>query len=80
MDYGTLDVIMMFDECERRRCVNISIIQDLVGEMDESFTFHLRRTMNLSTRIELDPVDGVFEVADGKKYTIPCLKVLSIIL
>ena len=58
--------------------MNIAIIQDLVDEVNESFTFHLRRTVDLSTRIELDPVDGVIEVADGKKYTVPYLKVSPI--
>ena len=65
MDYGALDVILMFDECEKRRCVNVSITQDLVDEPDEFFTFHLNRTTDLSPRIELDPVDGTIEIVDG---------------
>ena len=64
MDYGALDEILMFDECERRRCVNVTITQDLVDEPDEFFTFHLNRTTGLSTRIELDPVDGRIEIVD----------------
>ena len=64
MDYEALDVILMFDECERHRCVNVSITQDLVDEPDEFFTFHLNRTPDLSPRIELDPVDGRIEIVD----------------
>ena len=70
MDYGALDVIMMFDECERRRCMNVSITQDLVDEPDEFFNFHLNRTTDLSPRIEIDPVDGIIEIVndDGEQY------------
>ena len=64
MDYEALDVILMFDECERCRCVNVSITLDLVDEPDEFFTFHLNRTSDLSPRIELDPVDGTIEIVD----------------
>ena len=64
MDYRPIDEIIMFDECQRRRCVNIAIIQDLVEEVDESFTIHLRRTVGHSTRILLDPEDGVIELVD----------------
>ena len=64
MDYRALDVILMFNDCERRRCMNISITQDLVDEPDEFFTFHLNRTTDLSPRIDLDTVDGRIEIAD----------------
>ena len=64
MDYGALDVILMFDECERRRCVNVTITQDLVDEPDEFFTFHLNRTPDLSPRIYLNPVNGTIEIVD----------------
>ena len=69
-DYRPIDAILMFDECERRRCVNIAIIQDLMVEVDESFTFHLRRTVGLSPRILLDPEVGVIEIVDddGEQY------------
>ena len=57
-------MILMFDECERRRCVNIAITQDQVDEPDEFFTFHLNRTSDLSPRIDLDPVDGRIEIVN----------------
>ena len=59
-------MILTFDECERQMCVNVSIIQDLVDESDEFFTFHLNRTTDLSSHIDLDPVDGVIEIVDDE--------------
>ena len=72
MDYRTLNMILIFDECERRKCTSVSITRDLVDEPDEFFTFHLNRTTDLSPRIELDPVDGRIEIVDddGKQYII----------
>ena len=64
MDYGALDVILMFDECEKRRCVNVTITQDLVDEPDEFFIFHLSRTTDLSPHIQLDPGNGSIEIVD----------------
>ena len=64
MDYEALDVILMFDECEKRRCVNVTIVQDLVDEPEEFFIFYLNRTTDLSPRINLDPVDGSVEIVD----------------
>ena len=55
---------LMFDQCERHRCMNVSITQDLVDEPDEFFTFHLNRSTDLSPQIALDPVDGRIEIVD----------------
>ena len=27
-DYGPLDMVLMFGECERRKCVNVPIVND----------------------------------------------------
>ena len=64
MEYGALDMNLMFNECERCKCVNITITQDLVDEADEFFTFHLKRTAGLSPHITLGPVDGRIEIVD----------------
>ena len=64
MDYGAIDVILEFDVCETRKCVNVSIVNDLVDEEDEIFNYHLRRTPNLDPRIELEPTDGTVEIID----------------
>ena len=56
----------MFGACEIRKCVNITIRDDEVDELDtEFFTYHLRRTTSLHPRIELDPVDGRIEIVDN---------------
>ena len=64
MDYGTIDVILEFDVCETQKCVNASIVSDLVDEKNEIFTYHLRRTPNLDPRIKLEPIDGTVEIID----------------
>ena len=71
MDYGALAEVLMFDSCETRKCVNVAITDDFVDEVDEFFTFHLLRTPNLDSRIDLDPVDGRIEIVDDdRKFTV----------
>ena len=65
MDYGAQSTLLMFDECKRRSCVNISIEDDLVLEMEESFNVTLKRTIGLDSRIELSPMDGVIEIIEN---------------
>ena len=69
MDYGAIDAILEFGVGEIRKCANVSIVDDLVDEEDEIFTYHLRRTPNLDPRIDLEPIDGTVEIIDddGKK-------------
>ena len=69
MDYEALDVDLMFEECMRRKCVNVTIVDNQIKEPNETFTFHLNRTTDLSPRIILDPVDGksyLIDDGDGK--------------
>jgi hypothetical protein len=65
MDYGAIDETLMFDACETRKCVNITITDDLVDEQQELFTYTLTRTPSLHLRIELDPIDGTVEIIDN---------------
>ena len=58
MDYEAIDVDLMFEKCMRRKCVNVTVMEDQMKELNETFTFHLNRTTDLSPRIILDPVDG----------------------
>ena len=37
MDYGPLDVVLIFEACETRKCVNVSILDDFVEEPEEFF-------------------------------------------
>ena len=64
MDYGALNEILMFEACQIRKCVNVTITDDEIYELDEFFTYLLRRTIGLDTRITLDPVDGRIEIID----------------
>ena len=58
LDYEPFSVVVQFESCETRRCVNISILSDLIEEPDESFNYTLERTPDLDSRISLDPVEG----------------------
>ena len=64
MDFGAIDVILEFGACLTRKCVNVGIVNDTVDEEDEIFTYHLRRTPNLDSRIDLAPIDGTVEIID----------------
>ena len=65
MDYTAASVILMFAECETRRCVNISIVDDLTLEMAESFDISLNRTADLDSRITLNPAEGTIQIIDN---------------
>ena len=79
MDYIGLSTILMFEACQRRRCVNVTIVDDEVLEREvESFTVTLQRTTGLNNRITLNPVDGVVEITDndGKYMYLQCISKL----
>ena len=59
-----MSTILMFEACERQRCVNVTIVDDDILEMTESFHVTLERTPGLDMRIRLDQVDGVVEITD----------------
>ena len=63
-DYIEFNVTLMFEPCERRRCVNVTIVDDFIDEPDESFFYKLRRTPDLHPRITLDPVNGTIVIID----------------
>ena len=54
----------MFEACDRRQCVNVTIVDDDVLERVESFDVALGRTPGLHGRIILNPVAGVIEIID----------------
>ena len=64
IDYEALNETLMFDACQIRKCVNVTINDDLIEEPDERFNFTLTRTPGLSTRITLMPVNGEVEIVD----------------
>ena len=68
MDYLELNSILSFDACHTRRCINVTIVDDLVDEPLEYFDFTLERTPDLDTRISLNPVDGWIAIIDNGKF------------
>ena len=69
MDYGAVDVDLTFEKCMRCKCVNVTIVDNQMNESNETFTFHLSRTTDLSPRIILGPVNGEsYLIDDGELY------------
>ena len=58
-------MVLMFDSCDTRKCMNVTIVDDLQVEPDESLTYHLDRTPGLDSSIQLDPVNGEIEIVDN---------------
>ena len=65
MDYGSLNVTLMFAACETRRCMNVTIVDDGVQEPEENFFYTLERTPGLDSRIDLDPTLGEIVIRDN---------------
>ena len=59
-----MSTILMFEACQKRSCVTVTIVDDDILEMTESFDVTLERTPGLDSRITLRPVDGVVEITD----------------
>ena len=80
VDYLRLSNILSFAACEIRRCVSVTIVDDLVAEPNEFFHYTLERTPGLDSRISLAPVDGRVEIVDngdGKYSLLLCECVLQ---
>ena len=69
-EYTELSVILNFLSCETRKCVDVTIVDDLIDEPDEEFgiTLDLEWTPDLNSRIILDPVNEVIFIQDDGKY------------
>ena len=65
MDYLELNTTLSFATCETRRCMNVTIVDDLVDEPLEFFNYTLERTSGLEMRISLDPIDGLISITDN---------------
>ena len=63
-------ILVEFEQCETQHCVNITIIDDLINEPEESFSYTLERTPQLGPAIHLNPVSGEVLIIDddGKNY------------
>ena len=58
---------LLFTTCQTRSCIvlNVSAVDDIILETEESCNLTLERTPDLNSRVILDPVNGVVEVADN---------------
>ena len=75
MDYGELDMILQFDTCDVRQCTFVSIVNDIVEESEEFFSYTLERTPGLDGRIDLDPTMGIVVITDDEsKYCVQNFK------
>ena len=54
-DYSLGTEVLTFPACTLRQCVNVSIIDDMLQETNESFSLTLERSPGLDSRITLDP-------------------------
>ena len=72
IDYEAIDVILTFEACEKRKCVDVVIFDESVNDQEpESFSYHLTRTPGLDPRIELDPANGtVMIISDEGEHRI----------
>ena len=68
MDYGELDLILQFDTCDVQQCTFVSIVNDLVDEPEEFFSYTLERTPGLDDRIDLDPTMGAVVITCKYMY------------
>ena len=64
-DYEALSATLTFASCEKRRCVNVAIVEDIIVESIETFGITLERTPDLDSRITLTPVAEQIEIIDN---------------
>ena len=65
MDYTATSEVLTFAACETQRCVNVTIIDDLTLETEETFDVTLNRTADLDNRITLDPAAEEIQIIDN---------------
>ena len=65
-DFTSLQsALLSFDECDRGMCVSITIVDDSIVEMTESFNVTLDRTASLDSRITLGLAEEVVEITEN---------------
>ena len=65
IDYMTLSAQILFDACDTRQCLNVTIVDDFDDELNEDFAYNLERSPGLTLDIQLDPVSGQVEIVDN---------------
>ena len=64
-DYIPVERTLTFKACDRRHCVNITILNDTQVENDEIFHVNLERTIGLNRTIKLDPIEGIIQIEEN---------------
>ena len=64
-DLVSTGTILAFDACDTQRCVEISIVDDVIVELTEPFFVTLERTTGLDRRIILYPIDAKVDITDN---------------
>ena len=65
-DYGGISTHLLFEACDKRKCISVAVVNDSIPEGNEYFTAKLGRIANLDPRIILDPnVTRVEKTDDG---------------
>ena len=62
-DFQEYSEVLQFGTCQRMYCVDITIVDDLVLELVESFNVSLERN-GLDSRISLDPTVAQINITD----------------
>ena len=57
-------MIVTFGDCQNRSCINITIVDDMVNEPVESFTYTLEMIPGSNSAICLEPVGGEVIIID----------------
>ena len=74
MDYGTVvPTILSFGGCQTEMCAEITIVNDVIPEMNESFFVTIRRSPGLDDRISIDSVNGEILIVDDDGMYKACL-------
>ena len=66
IDYVSLNMKLMFNTCQTKKCVNVPIVDDLEDEPDENFFYTLTRPPGgLDSRITLNSNLGKTLIRDN---------------
>ena len=57
--------MLAFGACDTKLCTDITIVEDMVVELTESFDVTLERSPSLDDGITFSPADGEVEIIDN---------------
>ena len=66
-DYEAVSEVLTFAQCETRRCVNVSITDDLVNKPEETFSLSLTKISSFVT-LSTTAAEVLITDDDGKEF------------